>query len=55
MQKINEQENEINSRLFQKLTTELLKGEDKYMQGKWKKWRECIKTDFHGQDVPYDM
>ena len=25
------------------------------MEGKLKKWKECITTDFHGQDVPYDM
>ena len=40
---------------FEKLATELIKGEDKYVHGKLKMWKERIKTNFHGQDVPYDM
>ena len=28
---------------------------DKYVHGKLKTWKESIKTNFHGQDVPYDM
>ena len=26
-----------------------------YVHGKLKTWKERIKTNFHGQDVPYDM
>ena len=46
---------EVESQLFEKLTTEPIKGEGKYMHGKLKTWKERIKTNFHGQDVPYDM
>ena len=45
--------NEIESRLFEKLTMEPIKG--KYVNGKLKMWKEHIKTNFHGQDVPYDI
>ena len=45
----------VESQLFKKLTTEPIKGEGKYMHGKLKKWKERSKTNFHGQDVPYDM
>ena len=31
------------------------KGEGKYVHGKLKMWKEHIKTNFHGQDVPYEM
>ena len=31
------------------------KGEGKYVYGKSKMSKECIKTNFHGQNVPYDM
>ena len=27
----------------------------KYVYDKLKTWKERIKTNFHGQDVPYDM
>ena len=27
----------------------------RYVNGKLKTWKERIKTNFHGQDVPYDM
>ena len=47
--------NEVESQLFEKLATEPIKGEGKYVHGKLKTWKECIKTNFHGQDVPYDM
>ena len=47
--------NEVESMLFEKLVTELIKGEDKYVYGKLKMWKEHIKTNFHGQDVPYDI
>ena len=46
---------EVESRLFEKLTTEPIKGGDKYVHGKLKMWKECIKTNFHGQDVSYNM
>ena len=45
--------NEVESQLFEKLATEPIKG--KYIRGKLKTWKESIKTNFHGQDVPYDM
>ena len=25
------------------------------MYGKLKTWKDCIKTNFHGQEVPYDV
>ena len=43
--------NEVELQIFQKLKTESIKGEDKYMLGKLKTWKEHIKTNFHGQDV----
>ena len=45
--------NEVESQLFEKLATEPIK--DKHICGKLKTWKESIKTNFHGQDVPYDM
>ena len=47
--------NVVESQLFEKLATEPMKGEDKYVRGKLKTWKKRIKTNFHGQDVPYDM
>ena len=47
--------NEVESQLFEKLATEPIKGGDKYVHGKLKMWKESVKTNFHGQDVPYDM
>ena len=47
--------NEVESQLFEKLATEPIKGEGKYVHGKLKTWKERIKTKFHGQDVPYDI
>ena len=47
--------NDAESKLFEKLTTEPIKGEGKYMHGKLTTWKESIKTNFYGQDVPYDM
>ena len=35
--------------------SEPIKGEGRYVHGKLKMWKERIKTDFHGQDVPYGM
>ena len=46
---------ETESQLFERLATEPIKGEGKYVHGKLKTWKERIKTNFHGQDVPYDM
>ena len=45
--------NEVESQLFEKLATEPIKG--KYIRGKLKTWKESIKTNLHGQDVPYNM
>ena len=47
--------NETESQLFEKLATEPMKGEGKYVHGKLKTWKERIKTNFHGQVVPHDM
>ena len=47
--------NEVESQLFGKMATEPIKGEDRCVHGKFKMWKECIKTNFHGQDVPCDM
>ena len=47
--------NEVESQLFEKLATGPIKGEGKYIHGKLKIWKECIKTNLQGQDVPYDM
>ena len=47
--------NETESQLFERLATEPIKGEGKYVHGKLKTWKERIKTNFRGQDVPYDM
>ena len=40
---------------LKKMATEPIKREDRYINGKLKTWKECIKTNFHGQDVPYEM
>ena len=47
--------NEVESQLFEKWATEPIKGEGKYVHGKLETWKERIKTNFHDQDVPYDM
>ena len=44
--------NEVESMLFEKLATGPIKGEGKYIYGKLKMWKERIKANFHGQDVP---
>ena len=46
---------EVESQLFEKMVTEPIKREARYVNGKLKMWKERIKTNFHGQDVPYDM
>ena len=47
--------NELEPQLFETLASEPIKGGDKYVHGTLKMWKEHIKTNFHGQDVPYDM
>ena len=47
--------NETESHFFEKMATEPIKREGSYVNGKLKTWKERIKTNFHGQDVPYDM
>ena len=46
---------EVESQLFEKLATRPIKEEGKYTHGKLKTWKDRIKTNVHGQDVPYDM
>ena len=46
---------EVESQLFEKLAIEPIKGEGRCVNGKLKTCKERIKTNFHGQDVPYDM
>ena len=45
--------NEVELQLFEKLATGQIKGEGRY--GKVKIWREHIKANFHGQNLPYNM
>ena len=47
--------NQVESQLFEKLATGAIKGGGKYVHGKLKTWKDHIKTNIHGQDVPYDM
>ena len=47
--------NEVESQLFEKLATKPIKGEGRDIHGKFKTWKKRIKTNFHGQDVPYNM
>ena len=47
--------NEIESQLFEKIATKPIKREGRYVLGKLKTWKKRIKTNFHGQDVPYNM
>ena len=39
----------------EKLKTELIEGEDKYMKGKLKTWEKHIITNFHVQGVPLNI
>ena len=47
--------NEVESQLSEKMTTEPIKRDSRYVNGKLKTWKERIKTDFRGQDVPYNI
>ena len=47
--------NEVESQLFEKMSTKPIGREGRYVNGKLKKWEKRIKTNFHGQDVPYNM
>ena len=47
--------NEVESQLFEKLTTGSVKREGRYVHGKLKMLKECIKTNFPGQYVTYDI
>ena len=47
--------NEVEPQLFEKLTTGLMKGEGRYVHGKLKTWKERIKANIDGQNIPYDM
>ena len=47
--------NEVESQLFEKLANKPIKGGGRCIDGKLNTWKEQIKTNFHGQDVPYDM
>ena len=47
--------NEVESLLFEKMVTEPIKREGRCVNGMLKTWKVRIKTNFHGQDVPYNM
>ena len=47
--------NEAESQLFEKVASETIKREGRYVYGKLETWKEHRKTNFHGQDVPYNM
>ena len=47
--------NEIESQLFEKMATELIKKEGSFVNGKLKTQKKRIKTNFHGQDALYNM
>ena len=40
--------NEVESQLFEKMATEPIKKESRYVNGKLKSWKERIRTSFHG-------
>ena len=40
--------NEVESQLFEKMATEPIKKESRYVNGKLKTWNERIRTSFHG-------
>ena len=43
--------NKVEMHLIEKLTTQPLKGESKYMNSELKTWKEHIKTCFHVQNI----
>ena len=45
----------VDSQLFEKLTTESIYIEEKYIYGKLKTGKDCIKKNFRGQEVSYDV
>ena len=47
--------NEVESQLFEKMATEPIKREGRYVNDKLNTWKERIKTNFHDQDVPFNM
>ena len=47
--------NDVESQLFEKMSTEPTKIEGRYVNSNLKTWKERIKTNFHGQDVPYNI
>ena len=47
--------NEAESQFFEKMATEPIKRESRYVNGKLKTWKERIRANFHGQNVPYNM
>ena len=47
--------NEAEAQLFEEMVTEPIKREDRYSNGELKTWKEHIRTNFHGQDVPYNI
>ena len=46
---------EVKSQLFDRLSAEPLLQEGKYIYGKLKTWKKRIKTNFQGEEVPYDV
>ena len=47
--------NQTEPQLFERIATEPIKGEGRYVNDKLKTWKERIKTHFHGQDVPCNI
>ena len=47
--------NEAESELYEKMVTEPIKREGRYVNGKLKTWKERIRANLHGQNVPYNM
>ena len=47
--------NEAELQLFEKMRTESIKKDDRYVNGKLNTWKECTKTNFYGQGVPYNI
>ena len=47
--------NEVKSQLFEKMATEPIKRGGRCVNGKLMTWKEGIKTNFHCQDISYNM